>query len=88
MATELGLNDAVNRFEKILQQELACDQKLDGLATMLLPLANADDADTEEGDDDEDEEEEEEVRAPARKSAAKKAPAKKAPAKKAASRRR
>ena len=40
MAKELGLTDAVGRFEQILQQEIACDQKLDGFAAMLFPLAN------------------------------------------------
>lgn len=40
MAKELGLDDAVKRFDDILQQEIACDQKLDGFATVLLPLAN------------------------------------------------
>lgn len=79
MAKELGLTEAAGKLNEILQQEIACDEKLDGLAAKLLPLAN-------NGSDDA--EEETDSRAPKAKKAASKAPAKKAPAKKATSRRR
>lgn len=40
MGKQLGHDDAVSRFEKILKQEVACDAKLDNLAKLLLPLAD------------------------------------------------
>ena len=90
MAKELGYDDAAERFDEILQQEIACDAKLDELGAMLLPLANTDEeeeSDDEEDDDDEDDDEEEATgsrTAPARKSAAKKTTAKKTATKKSA----
>ncbi len=75
MATELGLDDVAARLDEILEQEIACDEKLDGLASELLPLAHAigeEDNDAEDEDDD----------APA----SRRAPNKKASAKKASPR--
>ena len=75
MATELGLDDVAARLDEILEQEIACDEKLDGLANVLLPLAHAigeEDNDAEDEDDD----------APA----SRRAPNKKASAKKASPR--
>ncbi len=83
MANELGYSDAAGMLDEILQQEIACDQKLDGLASMLLPLANSENA---EGDAEEQDEDEHEAPAPTR--SAKKPPARKTPAKKAPARRR
>lgn len=40
MGKQLGHDDAVARFEKILKQEIACDAKLDTLAKLLLPMAD------------------------------------------------
>jgi len=83
MAKELGLDDAAKRFDEILQEEIACDQKLDGLAAVLLPMASDRGEDTEDDDPT--------TRAkktPAKKGASKKASAKKSPAKTASSRRR
>lgn len=50
MANQLGHQEAADRLQEILDQELACDAKLNGLAAMLLPLANkgADDAEEDE----------------------------------------
>lgn len=96
MANELGLNDAAERLDEILQQEIACDAKLDALGAMLLPLANGN-GDDDEGDDEDSEDEDSEDAVPARRGAAKspakkapprKAPAKKAPAKKSGARSR
>ena len=75
MATELGLDDVAARLAEILEQAIACDEKLDGLASELLPLAHAigeEDNDAEDEDDD----------APA----SRRAPNKKASAKKASPR--
>lgn len=77
MANQLGLSDASERLQAILDQEIATDAKLDVLAEALLPLAAAEGGE-EEGEDDEEEQEDEEEAAPApKKSAAKKATAKK-----------
>lgn len=83
MANELGLNEAAERIDVILQQEIACDAKLDELGAMLLPIANSSDEDEEEEDD----ESPPARRAPA-KSPAKKAPARKTSAKKSRTRSR
>lgn len=99
MANELGLEDVAERLDQILQQEIACDEKLDGLATMLLPLANqGEDDEEDEGDDSESDDDDEDssqgggaqrgaAKRGGTKQAAKKAPAKKAPAKKSGGRR-
>ncbi len=68
MANELGYDEAAEKLDAILQQETACDEKLDGLAVMLLPLANA-------GDEDGESEEEESSGPVARKAPGKKAAA-------------
>lgn len=77
MATELGLTEAANRFGEILAQEVACDQRLEGLGALLLPLANSAGEDNAKVE-----------RAPARKTSARKAPARKSPARKTTARRR
>ena len=84
MAKELGLNDAVNRFDEILQQEIACDQKLDGFAKVLLPLANksGDKAEASEAAASRPR------KTPAKQGASKKASANRSPAKRASARRR
>ena len=92
MAKELGYDEAADRIDQILQQEIACDEKLNGLAAMLLPLANtgADDESDDDADDDSDDDSDDDAdsapksasRKPMPAKGAKKAPAKKAPAKK------
>ncbi len=82
MARELGLPDAAKRFDEILQQEIACDKKLDGFAAVLLPLANS--SDNNEADD----RTPSAKKVPAKRSAAKKTSAKRSPAKTASARRR
>ncbi|MEO7996522.1 MAG: DUF892 family protein [Gemmatimonadaceae bacterium] len=81
MARELGLDEIAGRLDEILQQEIACDQKLDQLGAMLLPLANSSD-DVDDSDDDESDNAGR--TATAKKSAGKKGSAKKAPARKSA----
>lgn len=85
MANELGMTEAAEKFDQILQQEIACDQKLDELGAMLLPLANeggeeGEGEEDEEGDDEESEDDgddsDEEDSKPAR--GAKQAPSKQA----------
>ncbi len=72
MGRQLGHEDAVGRLQEILDQEIATDKKLDGLATMLLPLAFGGSEEDEDDDSDEDESDDTEEKAPAR--GAKKAP--------------
>lgn len=71
MAKELGLDDAAGRLQEILDQEIATDKTLDGLAAILLPLART---------VGESEDEEVDTPAPARKSAAKKSSGRKSTA--------
>lgn len=84
MAKELGLDEVAERLDEILQQEVACDAKLDELGAMLLPLANAGDDEDSDGDDADEENEDSGTVKTARKAPAKKAAARKAPAKKTA----
>lgn len=90
MANELGLTEAAGKIDEILQQEIACDQKLDALGAMLLPLANAGDEDVDDSEEANDSDADEDSStsrsrssASGKKSSAKKAPAKKSSAKKA-----
>lgn len=90
MANELGLTEAAAKFDEILQQEIACDQKLDALGAVLLPLANEsgeDDEDDSDDDADDSDEGEDSSTTRSRSSAsAKKSPAKKPPVRKPAAR--
>ena len=93
MGNQLGLDEAVAKIQEILDQEIACDQKLDELAAQLMPMAGAEGEDEEDADDDassdDESDDDEEAPSPARgRSAAKQAPvAKKAAAKKAPAKR-
>ncbi|MEP6763427.1 MAG: ferritin-like domain-containing protein [Gemmatimonadaceae bacterium] len=77
MANTLGMSEAADKIQGILDEEVACDAKLDALAEQLLPEA----AQGEEGDDESDDEDDAPAKSPARKPAARKAPAKKRQAK-------
>jgi ferritin-like metal-binding protein YciE len=48
MGQQLGLDEAVEKIQSILDEELACDAKLDRLAQQLLPLAGAEDEEEDE----------------------------------------
>lgn len=94
MANELGYDEAAEKLDEILQQEIACDAKLDELASQLLPLANEseDGEEDDEGEtDDEGEDDtadEQPSRGAARKTSAKKGASKKSAAKKSATKKR
>jgi ferritin-like metal-binding protein YciE len=89
MGNQLGLHEAVKKIQGILDEEIACDAKLDELAVKLLPLAGADEENEDEGeeesDDTDDTEDDHAAEAPARSRSRspvrKSAPAKKVPAK-------
>ncbi|MGV3710231.1 MAG: ferritin-like domain-containing protein [Gemmatimonas sp.] len=84
MANELGYDEAAEKLDEILQQEIACDAKLDELAAQLLPLANqSEDEEDDEGDGDDESDEESDDEQPSRRTA-RKAPATKRTAGKSA----
>ncbi|MEP6833152.1 MAG: ferritin-like domain-containing protein [Gemmatimonas sp.] len=88
MAKELGIDEAAASLDEILQQEIACDQKLDSLGEMLLPMANQNEDADRNGNSDDDESNANAspttARAPGKNVGSAKSPARKSPVKKAA----